>query len=499
MANLNYKALFISILVALSTTLPACGNNDSNTGSDTTSLPSSNSEIDNNTTEYSYPYPATGFGGEEFNILNTSDMWTMHCVIDREEATGDALDDAIFNRNTKIEDKFGIVINETLTDNDYLYGNLLNVARNSILSGEDEYDVMYLPMHLISAMATEGSFVNLLDVNTIQLDKSWWNKSFNDKMIINGALFGAYGSSNLMVQDGVRVLSFNQDMMENLGLELPYDLVREGKWTLDKLNEYITKGSSLNGDDSAAWNKDGKVIYGLTNHGSQMLYYTVGCGEFNIENIDGKITNTMGSQRWFDVISKISNIFTVDDAKFIPGENGNDRDPDKGGYIYMFMNQRTLFGVSEVNKFQSYRALDFDYGVVPFPKYDENQDKYYSNVYEGATGAFIPITSNDPNKVGLILDAMSYEGEKMVVPVFREIAVESKGLRNEDSIEMLGIIMDSIVPRIGRIFDLDTKLQDALNTDIIQKNNTAASIYATYKDSINAQIDKIMSTWNKNG
>lgn len=493
-AKIRSVSLLTAILLA-SSGFAACG--QSGAGSNETTTAQTSAGQSTESSEYVYPYPASGYNGEEFNILNTSDMWTMHCSVYREEATGDALDDAIYKRNSSLEEKLGIKIKETLTDNDYLYGNLLGIARNSVLSGDDEYDIMYLPMHLISSMATEGSFNNLLDVKSVQLDKSWWYSNFNDVMTINGALYGALGGSNLMVQDAVRVLTFNQDMMTDLGLDMPYDLVREGKWTLDEMNKYLTAGASLNGDDSAVWNKDGKTIYGLTNHGDNMAYYTVGCGEFNIENKNGTITNTCGTARWFDVISKISSLLTTDDAKFIAGYNGNDLDPEQGGYIYMFMNQRTLFAVSEVNKFQSYRSLEFDYGVIPFPKYDENQANYYSNAYEGATGAFIPVTSTDPEKVGLIIDAMSYEGEKSVVPVFREIAVESKGLRNDDSIEMLEIIVDSIVPRIGKIFAIDDTLQTALNADIIGKDNSAASIYATNKSSIDTKIQEIMDTWNK--
>ena len=491
----RFQIILTAILVAAPTLLASCGQ-EATDNTETTTTASGDSQT-TAVEEYQYPYPDEGFGGEEFNILNTNDMWTMHSVIDREEATGDALDDAIYNRNTLIEDKLGITIVETLTDNDYLYGTLLNVARNSILSGSDEYDVMYIPTHVSSGMVSENAFVNLLDVESIQLDREWWYQKYNDAITINDGLFGAFGGSNIMIQDAVRVLAFNQNMLDDLKLDAPYDLVREGKWTLDKLNEYMTAGAQLNGADSAVWDKNASTVYGLINSGNGMTNFLYGCGEFNVENQDGILTNTCGTDRWFNVIDKITTLFTLNDAKFLNAHNGDDRDPELGGYVYMFMNQRALFSVSEVNKFQSFRSLDFDFGVVPFPKYDEEQDSYYATAYEGATGAFIPVTSSDPEKVGLILDAMSYEGEKSVVPTFRNIAVESKGLRNDDSVEMLGIIMDNVVPCIGKIFTLDNTLQDALDLDIINKTNTAASIYASNKESIDAKIADVMEEWNK--
>ncbi|MCQ2432321.1 MAG: hypothetical protein MJ175_06945, partial [Clostridia bacterium] len=42
-----------------------------------------------------YNYPAEGFGGEEFSILNINDIWSMHSIILRETETGDVLDDAL--------------------------------------------------------------------------------------------------------------------------------------------------------------------------------------------------------------------------------------------------------------------------------------------------------------------------------------------------------------------------------------------------------------------
>ena len=65
---------------------------------------------------------------------------------------------------------------------------------------------------------------------------------------------------------------------------------------------------------------------------------------------------------------------------------------DLGGQIFSFGN--TYFDYSMIGSCLSYRALEFDIGVVPFPKFDENQEKYhgvcntmYANVYGIPAGA----------------------------------------------------------------------------------------------------------------
>ena len=45
-------------------------------------------------------------------MLNMDDIYNMHSVMSREEATGEALDDAIYNRNRLIEEKFDIEIED---------------------------------------------------------------------------------------------------------------------------------------------------------------------------------------------------------------------------------------------------------------------------------------------------------------------------------------------------------------------------------------------------
>ena len=73
---------------------------------------------------------------------------------------------------------------------------------------------------------------------------------------------------------------FNRNMVIDNQLELPYDLVREGKWTYDELLKYISVGYNLNGDASYAWNQDGKCVYGITTMKPDGITQAfVGCGE----------------------------------------------------------------------------------------------------------------------------------------------------------------------------------------------------------------------------
>ena len=68
-------------------------------------------------------------------------------------------------------------------------------------------------------------------------------------------------------------------MLADLGLETPYDLVRDGAWTIDKLHEYATAGANLNGDSSFAWDENGSAIYGLASYEDSLNAFITGGGE----------------------------------------------------------------------------------------------------------------------------------------------------------------------------------------------------------------------------
>ena len=483
-------------LLIFAAMLAGCGQTPSS-GSETTDV-TAPSDTTEEVTEYAYPYPDTGYGGEEFGILNMADMYTMHCGILRDELNGDVLNDAVFNRNKLIETKFDITLNETLVTDNWELKTTAATAQKSILAGDNEFAVMFLPIKGAIGLITDGAFLDLETVPTVQLDQPWWYDSFNRAIELGGKLYGAMGGAHLCIHDATRVLSFNDDMMERLGLDAPYDLVREGKWTLDAMNTYLTAAANLNGDDSAAWKKDGKVVYGYSNNQNGIIKFLQGCGENIVEVKDGKLTYTAGTERFYDCVSKLSKIFTTSDAKGINAPNGDDWKDDDGnpGYIYVFTSGRALFSGCEVNKFQGFRKLDFEYGIVPYPKYDEAQKTYFCDTWEGSPAAFIPVTSADAEKAGLILDAMAYEGEKTAVPAFRDYAVEQKGLRNEDSIEMLAIATRNIIPVYYSIFGIDSSIADQAGTDVWTGTASISSKVASSETKIAAQIAEIMEKWS---
>ena len=76
------------------------------------------------------------FTGRELRVLTTEN--TTYAPLYVEEANGDILNDAIYNRKERIMDRFGITINEQV----FMWSDARDNARRVITAGEDAYDLI---------------------------------------------------------------------------------------------------------------------------------------------------------------------------------------------------------------------------------------------------------------------------------------------------------------------------------------------------------------------
>ena len=144
-----------------------------------------------------------------------------------------------------------------------------------------------------------------------------------------------------------------------------------------------------------------------------------------------------------------------------------------------------------------YRDMQDAYGVLPLPKFDENQQSYCCYRTGGTPIISIPVTNNDPTRAGIILDALSYLSWRDVLPVYYDLNVSQKALRNEDSIEMLSIIRDSRYFDVSRVYAWCDSLYSSLESTLSAGNPSVASIVASNKTAIETNIQKTLELLGK--
>ena len=135
--------------------------------------------------------------------------------------------------------------------------------------------------------------------------------------------------------------------------------------------------------------------------------------------------------------------------------------------------------------------------MVPYPKYDEAQDGYPVKTSGGTSIFAAPITSSGSEKVGAVLEAMSYEGYKTVTPAYYEIALKIKYSSDDETSRMLDLIKDSANADIGEMFaaQIDAPGDKFKNTVGNPANSGKwASTVASFKDSMVAKLDAYIDT-----
>ena len=107
----------------------------------------------------------------------------------------------------------------------------------------------------------------------------------------------------------------------------------------------------------------------------------------------------------------------------------------------------------------------------------------------------IPVTNPDPNTTGAVMDAMAYVSYRDVTPVFYDVTLSQKGLRNEESIEMLKLIRDTQYFDAGIIYGWTSALNGAIISAVDGGNSSVASIIERYKKQIDSSIQKTMDAF----
>ena len=144
-----------------------------------------------------------------------------------------------------------------------------------------------------------------------------------------------------------------------------------------------------------------------------------------------------------------------------------------------FGNGKVLFGSQVLLKLQILRDYDTDFGIIPFPKYDESQEKYQSSVWNGLV--CVPVTAKDYSLSGAVLETMAYYSQSTLMPAYYDKLLDSKFVRDDESAAMLDLIFDGLVYDIGLCFDNFIGCYGAPGKLLNEGSTDLASFYAKNK------------------
>lgn len=455
--------------------LVSCGNSSAQTENIETEAPAA--EATTAVTDNGPVFPDITYGGEDIHFLTEEctfgDMYTS-IEIYAAGTDGSLLNDTVYNRNLIIEEKFDIHITEERLQ------NATKTAYNTVLAGEDLYDVVLPYLNSSVSNATAGLYRNLYDIEYLHLDNSWWDQRANENLQVGGKLYFTTGDISILDNECTMVLFFNKQMLADNDLDNPYALVRDGKWTIDSMFGMCTDlTADLNGDDKLQIDDDrfGLFCAGNTPHS---LFFATGERIVTTAN-NGTLQLVMNNERSAEAVTKIL-------------DRCLDKSNMTGGFeesVKAFTEGRLLIAGWALTDINSIRDCQFDFGILPYPKYDEAQTEYYSLISTGLTpGVSIPVTNAEPEKAGLILEAMAYYSVDTLTRAYYDTALNDRYIRDQDSSEMLDIIFASRVYDFGFIYNVGG-LGSLIETMFLAKNNTFVSRYEKLEAKANSALEEI--------
>lgn len=403
--------------------------------------------------------------------------------------TGEPINDAVYKRNSMIKEKYGIEI-EMIAHTDEK-----SQLSKAVKAGDDIYDAVLIYNNNVPGVVTGDFLTNIAKLEYIDLNKPWWDPGVN-AMSVAGKNFLLAGDLLILDNEATNAIIFNKDLMASLGIELPYKLVKDGKWTFEKMIE-MTKdaGADLNGDGEIKYQDD---RFGLiTFNDTLQALLVAGGGVLADKNADDIPYMSFAEPKSINIMEKAADLMyknsnpSVFNVQSVDAGTGNVT--WMAAYYDTFMEDRALFMWIRMRVVEVFRGMDSNFGIIPMPKYDEFQEKYRSlvNPYTGVMLG-IPKSAGDLDRTGVILEALSAESKYTLRPAYYDICLNRKFTRDEESSEMLDVIFSTQVYDIGGVYSFGSVFSDFCNLASKEDRNIM-SYYEKKISSMEKAIDKLVS------
>lgn len=479
-------SLIMAALLACMPLLAACNDADGPAdGADsTTPPPSAVSTTAAPETTLLDTLPKEDYGGYEFRILDRVVTWS-HWNMTAEEITGDTLNDITFKRQMALEERLGITVTESQA------GHVSTTLSTAVLSQSHEYDLAIMPTGDALNNYKKSYIVDQSKIDTMNLDNPWWAKSVNDTINIGDKRYITFGEHNLVYYSGFYVYAFNKQMIDDRGLESPYELVKSGKWTWDKMYEMMQAAATdLNGDGTYNVAED---TLGFTAHVNHLRNLMLSSGETITQlDADGNPSYSGLTERYINVYDKFMNYFVDNPIVAVAGCQPNrfagyNATPGQDNYADVFNLGRSLFQCTGTYQVRSVREANMEYGLVIPPKFEESQQDYVAPVYSAVEGMVIPSTTEDLDRTGLILETMGALSYDNLVDELITNILHYKCANNPTDIEMIDLIFEKgqIDIALANNFGSCANILNSLHTYL---NHNVSSAFATVQKKFETDI-----------
>ncbi len=428
------------------------------------------------------------YDGETFTIRSIEDMGVAKWNFDFEEPTSeDAIDNVFYERKMYIEETMGIEFSEILAT-DY-FGNQASYesVQHLVTAGVSDFDVVSGRCNECLFAWGEGAIYTYDQLDYVDLTKGYWAQDVNPDLTIANQQYIAVGAADLSVNEFMFTLLFNKDLLKQKQLDAPYQLVLDGKWTVDKMSEYmrnswddVNSSDTMDQGDGFGYLSDSRMI---------LPHFIDSCGSRMVmKDSDDLPYLNFDDEKFYNILVRTFELMN-DEKNWFNGYSGGGDVPASN--IKMFTNDQAMFMDCSFHYVPQLRNMDADFGIIPYPKWDEAQEDYYARVsYYSAL--MVPNTCKDPQFSGLVMEVMQCYSQNYLTPAYFDISLKGRDARDEESQAMLDIIFTHRAVDLGDTTFCDS-IRDGLVSGMINDKSISISKLTSAEKGLNRTINKYIS------
>lgn len=438
------------------------------------------------------------YKGATFKIRTSDTTISSNYLIEGSgELNGDAVNDAVFDRNLEVSEALNVKFEYEHTNNNW--DTVYQAIQTLVMAGDASCDLIIDDQRGMSTASIERMFYDGAALSTMDFSEDcWWDEYMLNLSVDYKSIYLLAGDYFMDVMNRSQALLYNRDMYKDLYGDPDdlYKLVAEGKWTYDEWLPLI-EGAYIDVNGNAQADADdtyGMIVGGI---GGSVFPYVYGTDiPFVSRDENGYPTLTMYGDRLVSLYDKIFNLFYNSGTRTNYTENGDDLHTK-------FRSSGALFisgtGLGDFGKF---RDMEAEVGIIPNPKLDEAQDAYRTVVWDTAELGAIPIIARAPEMSGAVVQMFCRSTHELVLPAYYETSLKIKYARDDYTSEMIDLIYNGIADMFCIVYG-GAYANDIFTWTILgplqKKGDSITSEYEAREKAANKGLEKLVEQYQEAG
>lgn len=424
--------------------------------------------------------------GQDFGILYVNNIagYTeeFEAVANTNDASGSGvINDAVYERNKLFEEYCHLNMVLIPKSNSAINGQLLNEIKT--MTGD-----FHLVMQTAADTATAATSGYLFDYLKLDIDyeQEWWDQGMLD-FSLKGHIYLMNGPFNIVDDDVTYVMMFNKKLQTEHHIENLYETVQNKQWTLSYFNSLVSDFSSDNGD--GVW--DDKDTYGFTSPSTVGVSFFYGAGLRMVDNSRTMETPKLMLDDKMEIALNVLDISRAvihdNNSSYVTGSGQESTSAE------IFTSGRALFYSEVASYLRSMTAnMEDDYGVLPIPKYSEEQEKYctWSNSIGSTLSIPSTVAKQDVENFAVVLEVFVLLSQKYVRPAYYDVVLLTRNVDDVESSEILDMIFQNRTYDMALYYSLG--LSNVFSNAVMSRGSDFSSQYAAANKSFDRTIINLL-------